>query len=97
MEIRNSLNGLNSVANVETAGNQPAAAQREASATHREPAADRATVSVAGAQISQPGSDADVRWEKVAAVQQALADGTYDVPASEVATKMVDSMLGNRS
>lgn len=97
MEIRNNLNNLNSVANVEVTGNQPAAAQREASATHTEPATDRTTVSAAGTQISQPGSDADVRWEKVAAVQQALADGTYNVPASEVATKMMDSMLGNRS
>jgi negative regulator of flagellin synthesis FlgM len=97
VEIRNNLNTLNSVANVEVTGNQPAAVQRDASATPTEHATDRATVSTAGVQISQPGSDADVRWEKVAAVQQALADGTYDVPASEVATKMVDSMLGDRS
>lgn len=97
MEIRNNLNTLNSVANVETAGNQPATAQRDASATPTEHVTDRATVSTAGSQISQPAPDADVRWEKVAAVQQALADGTYDVPASEVATKMVDSMLGDRS
>jgi negative regulator of flagellin synthesis FlgM len=97
VEIRNNLNNLNSIANVPAAGNEPAAAQSDVPATHTEPATDRATVSAAGAQISQPGSDADVRWEKVAAIQQALADGTYDVPASEVATKMVDSMLGNRS
>jgi len=29
----------------------------------------------------------------VAAVQAALADGTYNVPASAVASKVVDSML----
>jgi len=32
--------------------------------------------------------------EKVAAIQQALADGTYSVPASEVAGRMIDHMLG---
>jgi anti-sigma28 factor (negative regulator of flagellin synthesis) len=35
-----------------------------------------------------------VRTDKVAAVQAALAAGTYDVPASAVASKVVDSMLG---
>jgi anti-sigma28 factor (negative regulator of flagellin synthesis) len=32
--------------------------------------------------------------DKVAAIQQALASGTYNVPASEVAGKMIDQMLG---
>jgi hypothetical protein len=30
----------------------------------------------------------------VAAVQAALAAGTYDVPASSVASRVVDAMLG---
>jgi anti-sigma28 factor (negative regulator of flagellin synthesis) len=38
--------------------------------------------------------DSDVRMEKVNAVQQALASGAYNVPASEVAGKMIDHMLG---
>jgi negative regulator of flagellin synthesis FlgM len=41
--------------------------------------------------------DSDVRMNKVATIQAALAAGTYDVSASEVASKVVDSMLGDQS
>jgi anti-sigma28 factor (negative regulator of flagellin synthesis) len=39
-------------------------------------------------------AESDVRTDKVAAVQAALEAGTYDVPASAVASKVVDAMLG---
>jgi anti-sigma28 factor (negative regulator of flagellin synthesis) len=32
--------------------------------------------------------------EKVAEIQQALTSGTYNIPASQVAGKMIDQMLG---
>ena len=35
--------------------------------------------------------------DKVAGIQAALAAGTYNVPAADVATKVVDSMLGGQS
>jgi anti-sigma28 factor (negative regulator of flagellin synthesis) len=35
--------------------------------------------------------------DKVAAIQAALAAGTYNVSASDVASKVVDSMLGGQS
>jgi anti-sigma28 factor (negative regulator of flagellin synthesis) len=38
-----------------------------------------------------------VRPEKVAGIQAALAAGTYNVPASAVAAKLVDAMLGKTS
>ena len=98
MEIRNSLSGLNAISNPTPVSNQPETAPQSAnknSQTTRN--TDRATVSEAGAGISQSAPDGDVRWEKVAAIQQALADGTYNVPASAVATKMVDSMGGKPS
>jgi len=39
-------------------------------------------------------TDSDVRTDKVAGIQSALAAGTYNVSASAVATKVVNSMLG---
>jgi flagellar biosynthesis anti-sigma factor FlgM len=55
---------------------------------------DRATVSSAGSEVSQTAGEAGVRPEKVAAIQAALMAGSYNVPASAVASKMVDAMLG---
>jgi negative regulator of flagellin synthesis FlgM len=55
---------------------------------------DRATVSNAGNEVSQAVSGEDVRTEKVAAVQASLAAGSYNVAASAVASKLIDSMLG---
>jgi negative regulator of flagellin synthesis FlgM len=97
MDIRNSLDGLKSLLGV----SQPAPA-----ATPPKPAttsgtgglsSDSATVSSAGTQVSQSASDSDVRMDKVAGIQAALASGTYNVPASAVASKMVDSMLSAKA
>jgi anti-sigma28 factor (negative regulator of flagellin synthesis) len=35
--------------------------------------------------------------EKVAEIQAALASGSYNVPSSAVASKVVDAMLGDQS
>ena len=39
----------------------------------------------------------DIRYEKVAAVQAALASGTYKVPSSDVAQSLIDHMLGKKA
>jgi negative regulator of flagellin synthesis FlgM len=54
---------------------------------------DRATFSSAASEVSQGASGEGVRADKVAAVQAALAAGTYSVPASAVASRVIDSML----
>jgi flagellar biosynthesis anti-sigma factor FlgM len=98
VEIRNSLSGLNAIGNPAPVSNQPETVPQSTDKNDQSMQnTDLATVSAAGARISQSAADGDVRWEKVAAVQQAVADGTYNVPASEVASKMVDSMLGKHS
>jgi flagellar biosynthesis anti-sigma factor FlgM len=56
---------------------------------------DSATFSQAAKEVSHSATRTDVRMEKVLAIQKALAAGTYDVPASEVADKVIDSMLTN--
>ena len=58
---------------------------------------DHATLSTAGTEVPQTAPDSDVRADKVAAVQAALAAGRYNVPASAVAAKVVDAMLGGQS
>ena len=46
--------------------------------------------------VSQAAREDSVRTEKVESVQAALAAGTYSVPESAVARKVVDAMLGGR-
>jgi negative regulator of flagellin synthesis FlgM len=94
MDIRSSLDGLKSLLGVtppapaapQTKGNAPAGGSAFTS--------DRATFSSAGSEVSLTAAEPDVRADKVAGVQAAMAAGTYNVPASAVAAKVVDSMLG---
>jgi flagellar biosynthesis anti-sigma factor FlgM len=95
MDIRNSMDGLKTLLGVPST--PPAKAQQvrsEQSAGAVPLAGDHATLSSAGTEVSQTASESDVRAEKVIAVQAALATGSYNVPASAVAGKMVDAMLG---
>ncbi len=55
--------------------------------------ADSAKLSAAGGMASQATDTSDVRMDKVTALQQAIASGSYSVPASDVADKMVESLL----
>jgi flagellar biosynthesis anti-sigma factor FlgM len=54
---------------------------------------DKAELSAAASKAAQSSSDSDVRLDKVASIRNALQAGTYSVPASAVAQKVVDSML----
>lgn len=96
MDIRNSLDGLKSLLGV--GATAPAAPQTKPAATQQPSAlpSDSATLSSAGNQVAQTASDSDVRADKVAGIQAALASGNYNIPPSLVASKMVDSMLGAR-
>jgi negative regulator of flagellin synthesis FlgM len=94
MDIRSSLDGLRSLFGVNPAA--PSATQGKSSAGAAPSSAfesDRATLSSAASEMAQSLPDEDVRMEKVAAVQSALAAGTYNVPASAVASKLVDVMM----
>jgi negative regulator of flagellin synthesis FlgM len=95
MDIRNSLDGLRTLLGVNPT--VPSAPQgKTAGATIGSSGfdSDRATLSSAGNEVSQAVSGDDVRIDKVAAVQASLATGSYDVPASAVASKLIDAMLG---
>jgi len=96
MDIRSSLEGLKALL-----GGTPAATAvsppRNGANT---PAAggalsnDRATLSSAGSGVAQTAAEPDVRLDKVAGIQAALAAGTYNVSASAVASSVVTAMLG---
>lgn len=94
MDIRNSLDGLRSLLGVSQTVS--AAAQNKGGAAAASGASsfdtDRATFSNAASEASLSASGDGVRADKVAAIQSALAAGTYSVPASAVASKVVDFM-----
>ena len=94
MEIRSGLEGLRTLLGVDAAP-QPAV---RGSSTASQPlsSADRATLSAAANEIAQPESGDAARSQKVAAVQAALAAGTYGVAPAAVASRLVDAMLGGR-
>ena len=54
---------------------------------------DNATLSSTASVVSQALSGSDVRFEKVAALQQQIAAGTYNVSSSDVADKLLSSLL----
>ena len=56
---------------------------------------DQAAFSSAGSELSQTAGDTEVRMDKVAGIQAALAAGTYKVSATAVASRVVDSILGS--
>lgn len=53
-------------------------------------------VSTTAGALAQITGQSDVRTEKVAQLQAAIASGTYNVSSSDVADKLIDSMLGGR-
>jgi negative regulator of flagellin synthesis FlgM len=56
-------------------------------------AVDQADLSTVGGVMAQALSGSDVRTEKVAALQQSISAGTYSVPASDVADKIISALL----
>ena len=94
MDIRSSLDGLKSLLGVPPAASPAPQARAGTAAGSSALTSDRATLSSAGSEVALTAADSDVRPEKVASVQAALAAGTYNVPAAAVASKMVDAMLG---
>ncbi|HEY1896952.1 MAG TPA: flagellar biosynthesis anti-sigma factor FlgM [Terracidiphilus sp.] len=94
MDIRSGLDGLKTILGVTPAG--PTAPDRIKGGHTAESSlnSDSATVSSAASEVALTAGEGGVRADKVAAVQAALAAGTYEVPASAVASRVIDSMLG---
>jgi negative regulator of flagellin synthesis FlgM len=71
---------------------QPASAATTASSSNVQHA-DQTSLSAAGGLVSQALEGSDVRSSKVASIQQAIAAGTYNVSSSDVADKIIQSLL----
>jgi negative regulator of flagellin synthesis FlgM len=56
--------------------------------------ADQTDLSTVGGLIAQALGVSDTRSAKVVALQQAIASGSYNVSSSDVADKMIQSLLG---
>jgi len=96
MDIRSNLDGLKSLLGVEATSTQAPQAKGNSATSLSALSTDQATLSSAGSEVSLTAADSGVRMDKVAAVQAAVAAGTYDVPSSAVASKVVDSMLDGK-
>jgi negative regulator of flagellin synthesis FlgM len=56
--------------------------------------ADQTSLSSAGGLVAQALESSDIRSAKVASLQQAIAAGSYSVSSSDVADKIIQSLLG---
>jgi negative regulator of flagellin synthesis FlgM len=93
MNISTDLEGLKSILGTSSATSAISPAKSGAATGESALTSDQATLSSAGSAVLESSADGGVRADKVADIQAALADGSYNVPASAVATKVVDAML----
>ena len=75
------------------AGEAAKAAKPHLTASVSAQQADQTNLSSTSGVIAHALEGSDVRMEKVASLQQAIASGSYSVSSSDVAGKMVDSLL----
>ncbi len=92
------MNLRNDVQSIQQVFESPAAREVRASQGQGKDAAasgfraDEATVSSAGSLAARALALPDVRMDKVAQVQQALADNSYHVSASQLAESLIQHM-----
>ena len=95
MEIRDKADALKAFLGVSTLPSSTRSSRR--SENEQAPVAlsgDQVTLSMAGSRVLDSTPQEGMRLDKVSAVQQALAAGTYSVAASKVADKVIESMVG---
>ena len=91
--IGNLQQALSSMASTSTKPATDAATSNGSASTQASVREDQASLSSTSGIMAQALEGSDVRSGKVAALQQAIASGSYNVPSSDVAEKMIDSLL----
>lgn len=94
MDNRNSLDGLQLIRGVSSSGTTGQQTKSSRAGGQSTPIGVQAPC--AGGRIVLAALDSGVRMDKVSAVRSALSEGKYNVPASEVASRVMDSMFGKR-
>jgi len=102
MNVRNNIENLPQSNQTNAALQSPAVAkptvptggnQAFAHTTGKEAVQDQAHVSNAATAVAKSSASSDVRLDKVAAIQSQIQAGTYHIPASAVAKKLISSLL----
>jgi len=92
MNVRNGIENLSQL--FPSQGTENAATTKSGNTPQSETlAGDTAQLSVAATQVAQSAATSDIRLDKVASIQNALQSGTYQVSATDVAQKMIASLL----
>ena len=99
MEIRNNAEALKAFLGVTSSQSMkgPAVRNQDAEDLRAAFGGDQASLSGVGAAMQSAAGQDGVRMERVAAVQHALAAGTYSVAALKVADRIMDAMLSTGS
>jgi flagellar biosynthesis anti-sigma factor FlgM len=96
MKVSNEIENLPQVSQSQTVASAPSAktgVQAQVNTQNESLNRDKAQLSVTASQAAQSSSTSDVRFDKVASIQNALQAGTYFVPASAVAERVISSLL----
>ncbi|HTW46813.1 MAG TPA: flagellar biosynthesis anti-sigma factor FlgM [Acidobacteriaceae bacterium] len=94
MNVNNDVQGMQQLFPSQEIANTETAAPQHPGAAAVSVTADEATLSPAASMAAEAAQDSGVRMDQVTAVQQAIAAGTYSVPSSAVAGRIIDQMLG---
>lgn len=92
MSYTNGIGSLQPAINLIAPSETKPAVQGEAPIANVEHA-DQTSLSSTGGLVSQALETSDIRAAKVASLQQAIGAGTYNVSSSDVADKIIQSLL----